>query len=457
MATIDIKALLNRLDATARSALERASRFCVQQQHPEVAVEHYLLQMLDDNNNPLTQLLARSAIDRVVWIKQLLAHISRNKKRASGNPVFSDDLLTWFTEAGAVASQREAASPIGISDLIVSLLDHPSMARDLALTDLDRLSVSDIDAGAPPDMQPDASSDAATPTDSTMVLTPAELAAATSAPSPNPTEATPQIAGYGDLSKIGEGGMARVYRATHLGLEREVALKVLLPGMGVDEEFIGRFMREARIVAKLTHRNIIQIYDVNRVDELTYLAMEFVSGGELSDRMLGKFTFDETVSILAQVLEALQFAHDKGFIHRDIKPANILFRADGSVALTDFGIARAIGEDSGLTIAGSVLGTPRYMSPEQAKGDPVDHRADLYAVGVLFYQMLEGKLPYIGDSAMGTAMKHILDPIPTLSAAWAPCQPIIDRAMAKAAEDRFGSGREMVKALRSVALDHADI
>lgn len=158
----------------------------------------------------------------------------------------------------------------------------------------------------------------------------------------------------------------------------------------------------------------------------------------------------DIVGILSQVLAGLQAAHDKGYVHRDIKPANILFRADNSAVLTDFGIARAMTEDSGLTIAGSVLGTPRYMSPEQARGDELDSRSDLYSVGVLFFHMLEGRLPYKGDSALGTAMKHILDPVPDLSVNNRPYQHFIDKAMAKKPDDRFQTATEMAEQLGSL-------
>jgi len=178
--------------------------------------------------------------------------------------------------------------------------------------------------------------------------------------------------------------------------------------------------------------------------------MEPNSGGELDERMGQGFSLEQTVDILEQVLLALQHAHDQGFVHRDIKPSNILLRDNGSVALTDFGIARAVTEDSGLTVARSVLGTPRYMSPEQARGDSVDDRADLYSVGVLFFQMLEGNLPFVGDSALGTAMKHIIDPIPRLSPQRNNCQAFIDRAMAKDANARFQCGNDMIDAMQAL-------
>lgn len=454
MPNLDIKELLDRLDSTCLGFLEKASRFCVRQHHAEVSIDHYLLQMLDSRNNQLNRLLENSGIDPVNWIKLLLTRTGRHEQSNTGKPVFSTELLDWL-ETATVDTDGQLQKPgIRVRDLVISLLRNPQIYRSRGLNELDRLSEMDVEAFFDEPVEPDTApaipgDDVADP-DRTVLMSADEIANSLKNVSDSANTGELNIPGYGNLQKIGEGGMASVYRAIHLGLDREVALKVLKPGTGDDDDFAARFLREARIVAKLTHPGIIQIYDVNQADGITYLAMEYVSGGELSDRMEGGFSLDETVKILSQVLAALQSAHDKGYIHRDIKPANILFRDDGSVVLTDFGIARLMGEDSGLTIAGSVLGTPRYMSPEQARGEVPDHRSDLYSVGVLFYHMLEGKLPYIGDSAMGTAMKHILDPIPGLSPRWSAYQSFLDRAMAKDANERFQSGREMIAALEAL-------
>jgi len=448
---LDIKDLLDRLDGGCRGFLEKASRFCVQQRHAEVSVDHYLLQMLDGRRNQLNRLLENAGIDPVEWIKRLLARSDGFERSNAGKPVFAGELLDWFDSATLDKAGQSRTQTVQVKDLVLALLRNPSLYRSRGLNELERLSEADAIAFLDGLVEPVAAAnnpdEDAVDADRTVLMTADEIEASVSTAAASANSGELQIDGYGSLQKIGEGGMASVYRAVHLGLEREVALKVLKPGSGDDAEFAARFLREARIVAKLTHRNIIQIYDVNQLDGITYLAMEYVAGGELSDRMDGGFSLDETVHILSQVLTALQFAHDKGYIHRDIKPANILLREDGSIALTDFGIARLMGEDSGLTIAGSILGTPRYMSPEQARGDALDHRSDLYSVGVLFYHMIEGRLPYIGDSAMGTAMKHILDPIPELSPRWSAHQAFIDRAMAKDAGERFQSGREMTAAL----------
>jgi predicted Ser/Thr protein kinase len=447
---LDLKDLLDSLDSTCRDFLEKASRLCVRQRHTEVSVDHYLLQMLDGRKNQLNLLLEHFGVDPVDWIKRLLVRCEELEHSKAGKPVFSGELLDWFESASIDAAGQPRKQTIQVRDLVIALLRNQSFFRSRGLDELDRLSEADVESFFVGPIEPDVTvyitGDDAVDPDRTLLMSADEIAnTVKTATACNHTDGL-QINGYGDLQKIGEGGMASVYRAVHLGLDRDVALKVLKPGSD-DDDFAARFLREARIVAKLAHPNIIQIYDVNQLDGITYLAMEYVSGGELSDKMDNGFSLEEAVKILSQVLAALQFAHDKGYIHRDIKPANILFREDGSIALTDFGIARLMGEDSGLTIAGSILGTPRYMSPEQARGDALDHRSDLYSVGVLFYHMIEGKLPYIGDSAMGTAMKHILDPIPKLSPQWSALQSFIDRAMAKDAGERFQSGLEMIASL----------
>lgn len=256
------------------------------------------------------------------------------------------------------------------------------------------------------------------------------------------------IPGYEVLEQIGHGGMAEVYRARHLRLERDVALKVMLEQFSRDATFCDRFVREARIAARLNHPNIVQIFDVDQHEKQLFLAMEYVDGGDLLEKRRQPLSYEQILNILEQLTLALDYAHAQGYIHRDIKPANILFRRDGSLVISDFGIARAIHSDTNMTAAGSMVGTPNYMSPEQAKGQDLDGRADLYSVAVIAYQMLTGELPYIGDSTISIAIKHISEPIPPLSGDLAPLQSFFDRALAKSADDRFVSGAHLVEALR---------
>jgi len=257
------------------------------------------------------------------------------------------------------------------------------------------------------------------------------------------------IPGYEIIEQIGKGGMAEVYRARHSRLERDVALKVMHTRYSDDPTFAERFMREARIAANLNHPNIVQIYDVNRADETLYLAMEYVNGGDLTHNFRPPINQKVLLSLIAQLCDALDFAHGKGYIHRDIKPANILFRENGSLALTDFGIAKAIHSNTQMTQTGTVIGTPSYMSPEQAQGLQLSGRSDLYSAAVIVYQYVTGELPYQADSSITVAIKHISDPIPTLPETLQPLQRFFDRALAKQAEARFENGQTFYRELTS--------
>ncbi len=256
------------------------------------------------------------------------------------------------------------------------------------------------------------------------------------------------IPGYEVLERVGHGGMAEVYRARHLRLERDVALKVMLEQFSRDSTFCDRFVREARIAAKLNHPHIVQIFDVDQHEKQLFLSMEYVDGGDLLEKRRQPLSHEQILNILEQLTQALDYAHGQGYIHRDIKPANILFRGEGSLVVSDFGIARAIHSETNMTAAGSMVGTPNYMSPEQAKGLDLDGRADLYSVAVIAYQMLTGELPYVGDSTISIAIKHITEPVPTLEGDLAPLQNFFNRALAKNAEDRFATGAHLVEALR---------
>ena len=250
-------------------------------------------------------------------------------------------------------------------------------------------------------------------------------------------------------SELGTGGMASVYRARHTRLHRLVALKVMHPELTArDSDFSERFLREARIAADLSHPNIVQVYDVNLHGKNHFIAMEFVSGGDLKERLRTPIDRDELVFIVDQITRGLDYAHARGYIHRDIKPANILFRDSGEAVVSDFGIARAIDSDTHLTKTGSVIGTPTYMSPEQASGADVDGRTDLYSVAVIIYEILTGTVPYVGETSLSIAIKHISDPIPTLPKPLRAIQPFINRGLAKDPEDRFASGSELLETLQ---------
>ncbi|MFC2037277.1 serine/threonine-protein kinase, partial [Chloroflexota bacterium] len=247
--------------------------------------------------------------------------------------------------------------------------------------------------------------------------------------------------------------MARVYKAWQPSLERYVALKVLPQHFLHDAEFVTRFRREAKAAARLGHPNIVHIYDTGEANGQHYIAMEYLEGGSLGKRLAaGPLPLDEAQSILAQVAQALDYAHARGLIHRDIKPANILFSADGRPQVTDFGIARA-GDGTQLTRTGIIMGTPEYMAPEQAEGQPLDHRADLYALGVVLYQMLTGRAPFRGTTPHATLHAVIYEPPPPprqINPGLPPAvEKVLLKALAKRPEDRFQRGAEMAAALQS--------
>ncbi len=251
-----------------------------------------------------------------------------------------------------------------------------------------------------------------------------------------------ELPGYELYERLGRGGMATVYRALHLNLDREVAIKVMDPAMNADESFSERFIREARISARLIHPHILQIYDVNTFNGLNYIAMELLPGGELADFIHGEMPQKQIYILLRQMTEALDYAAGRGYVHRDIKPSNIMLRAPEDFVLADFGIARAANSGTQMTQTGLMVGTPSYMSPEQAKGEDVDGRSDIYALGVLTYEMLTKHLPYESESAVTTAVKHLTEAIPTLKGNLEPYQDFINKALAKSPDDRFQTGAE---------------
>ncbi len=471
----DLATLLGLLDKNSSQALERASEFCIKRGHFEVSLEHYLLQLLDNPAADTNRLLRQFNVDPVEWIKILLKQLDTFATGNKGHPVFSTLLLHWFEAASTLHLARSSQAEITCSGLLETLSENPfefgaqnlpGIARlkapdliDLFDPGLARQESTEIDITEIELEDGDASADDTTTfeagEDETMIIE-ANLADPMEVEN-QPTSVPDQLElpGYQIIKKIGQGGMANVYLASHIGLEREVALKVLSPGLSDDETLGQRFLSEARIVAKLAHPHIIQIYDVNQVNNHHYLAMEYVPAGELTDRLGSELALTQIIKITKQVLGALASAHNNGYIHRDIKPANILFRKNDSAVLTDFGIARAMDVDSGMTIAGSLVGTPGYMSPEQARGEKLDHRSDLYSVGVLFFHMLEGKVPFKGDTPMGTAMRHITDPVPFLDSQHISMQPFIDKALAKNVGDRFQTGEEMIIALNKLDCTHS--
>ena len=264
---------------------------------------------------------------------------------------------------------------------------------------------------------------------------------------------TIQIPGYEILRPLGSGGMSTVYLALQRSLDRKVAIKVMRRGgAAVDDarQMEKRFLLEGRMMAKLPHRNIVAVYDIVSNDVIAYIAMEYLSGGSLTDRMRTGLALAEAVSVVVQIAAALDFAHSHGVVHRDLKPANIMFRDPTTPVLTDFGIARyQDGSITKLTQTGMLVGTPTYMSPEQINALALDGRSDLYSLGILFYELLTGAPPFRGETPISVLMAHLTQEPPPLPAELAFFQDILDRMLAKKREERFADMREFSQELRS--------
>jgi eukaryotic-like serine/threonine-protein kinase len=260
---------------------------------------------------------------------------------------------------------------------------------------------------------------------------------------------------YRIIRKLGAGGMANVYLAEDQELGRRVAIKILNERHANDDQFVERFRREAKNAAGLSHPNIVSIYDRGEAEGTYYIAMEYLDGRSLKELIVGRGPAPVHVAIdyTRKILDALRFAHRNGIVHRDIKPHNVIVDAEGRVKVTDFGIARA--GTSQMTEVGSIIGTAQYLSPEQAKGAPVDQTSDLYSVGVVLYELLTGNVPFSGDSPVEIAMKHI-SAIPEPPSTIRPDIPedldlVVLRALAKTPEERYPSAEEMDKDLARVA------
>jgi serine/threonine-protein kinase PpkA len=261
------------------------------------------------------------------------------------------------------------------------------------------------------------------------------------------------IPGYDIEGEIGEGAMASVYLATQRSLERKVALKVMAAALAADPTFCERFLREGKTLARLSHPHTVTIHDIGNVGELYYMAMEYLPNGTLKERIAAGLTPEQGVTLIRQIASALGYAHAQGLVHRDVKPANILFRADGTAVLSDFGIAKSLDDRTQFTQAGFAVGTPSYMSPEQARGQEIDGRADLYALGVVLYEILVGKLPYSGTDALSTALAHLTEPLPELPVHHGRYQGVLRKLLAKDPADRFPDAAALLLALDQLPAD----
>ena len=263
---------------------------------------------------------------------------------------------------------------------------------------------------------------------------------------------------YRIISLLGRGGMADVYRAEDERLGREVALKAVPPEFARDPERVERFEREVRAAARLTHPNIVTVYEFGQRAGQHFYTMALMPGGDLKARIRAHpdgMPPEEARAVAAAMARALDYAHRQGFVHRDVKPENILFAEDGVAQLTDFGIARAMSSGTRMTATGMSIGSPHYMSPEQARGKEVDGRSDLYSLGVVLYEMLTGRVPFDAADTLAVAYAHVNDPVPELPPAQQEWQPVVDRLLAKSPDDRFGSAGELAEGLASDGVPRA--
>ena len=282
------------------------------------------------------------------------------------------------------------------------------------------------------------------------------------APPPATREPLPERFGpYRVVALLGTGGMGRVYLALDEALEREVALKTLLPALAADTEFVARFTREARAAASLNHPNITQIYATGQEGAIPYFAMELIRGRSLESlvRQQGAVEARFALSLIRQSAIGLRHAADRGLIHRDVKPSNLMLAGDGVVKITDFGLAKAAGTDTGLTATGQVLGSPGYISPEQAQGGTLDRRSDIYSLGAAFYHLVAGRLPFQAPTAVAMILKHMNEPLRSPRALNAdvpfPVAAIIQKMMAKRPNERFQDYDALIAAIDRALADLA--
>src|SRR5438105_10350731 len=262
-----------------------------------------------------------------------------------------------------------------------------------------------------------------------------------------------RLASYTLLEPIGHGGMAVVYRARQDSLDRTVAVKVLSENLAASTEFMERFRREARTAANLRHPNVITVFDFGQDERgVPYLVLEYIEGPTLADLMDNGLEDHRIPGLLDQVAAGLDYAHARGVIHRDIKTGHVLLTEDGRAVLADFGLAWLL-EGAHLTLTGGVIGTPEYMAPEQASGEPIDHRSDVYALGVVLFEMLVGERPFVADTPIAVLLKHLQDPPPSVLEARpdlpTPVADVLARALVKSPADRYSSAGELARAFRA--------
>jgi eukaryotic-like serine/threonine-protein kinase len=263
------------------------------------------------------------------------------------------------------------------------------------------------------------------------------------------------IRGHRCIRQVGSGGMCKIYLAESERAGTLVVLKVFSQVPDVSERFVSfdRFLQEYEIVAGLNHQNIVRIYDLGVADDHAYIAMEHFPAGDLRQRMLKEVLAPLTaLMFLRQIASALEAIHSVGVLHRDLKPANVMLRPDDTVSLIDFGLAKANEDDISLTGTREIFGTPYYMSPEQGHAEIIDARSDLYSLGVVFYEMLVGRKPYNGATAMEVIYKHKRAELPEIAPQFAPYEAVLRRLLAKAPGDRYQSAGELLAAVSALKI-----
>lgn len=259
------------------------------------------------------------------------------------------------------------------------------------------------------------------------------------------------IPGYTILGELGKGGMAEVYLAVQTSLDRQVALKLMAHSLCADEGFRVRFLAEGRLTAKLNHPHILTVHDIGEYRGRPYMATELLPGGSLKERLAEQMPLADRLLALAQVAEGLAFAHRHQIVHRDVKPANVMFRDEHTAVVCDFGIAKALDGAASATVSGMIIGTAAYMSPEQARGTAVDHRADVYSFGVMLYECLLGEVPFTATDPFVVVAKQVTEPVPRLPAPLSRYQRLVDSLMAKDAAARPSSLIAVAAELRQMA------
>lgn len=252
------------------------------------------------------------------------------------------------------------------------------------------------------------------------------------------------------IRELGRGGMSRVYLGRQLEPKREVAIKIVSPGSAPDPAFLASLKMEGDTVASLNHDNVITVFACGVIDKHYYLCMEVLPGGDLAKAMETGLSPDETVEVMLQIASALGHAHKRGILHRDIKPENVMFHESGKAVLVDFGIAKEADSTSSFTQVGAVVGTPHYMSPERCLGKQIDARSDLYAMGVMFFEMLTGHKVFEGRDTFAVSYAHVYEPVPPLPPEHSRFQPIINKLLAKDPNDRYNSANDLIEALKKV-------